>query len=411
MVPIIAFECKNRYHLDMAHERKRIITQQILKRLKLWPALGLVGARQTGKSTLLREIIVPALAARYETFDSQTTLQRALNSPEAFCELSPNDKPLIIDEVQKCPAIFDTIKLHIDNHRIPGRYILSGSAQFSAKAGIQESLTGRIAVSQLFPLSPSELWKKSLQPYFFDEKIAPANLTLNEFNKTLLRGGMPGLCFLRSDEEFEESCLQWLETTCYRDLQRLSSVKNIDGALAFEILGEIARQSIPTAANIATKLRRDARIIKRYLELFEMIFVITPLAPHPAGVGNTEYVLLDSGIVNYFAGPRTNMLRAHILNAARAEAGAKGFAMPSLMYYRNAKQARVPLILKWVQTKNSPASFAVDFEEIERLTAHDFSSLQALKNKLSKADSMRYLFLSDTAKSYRDAFEVHPIRG
>jgi len=63
----------------------------------------------------------------------------------------------MIDEVQKAPNLFDAIKLRVDKKRIPGSYFLTGSSSFSSKIGIHESLTGRIAISHLHPLSLAEL--------------------------------------------------------------------------------------------------------------------------------------------------------------------------------------------------------------------------------------------------------------
>ena len=115
----------------MPHQRNRTITSFLLKRLKLWPVLGLIGPRQCGKSTLLRDIISQSIKTDYMTMDSESLRKRAEKSPESFSEMTQGTVK-ILDEVQKVPSLFDAIKLHVDQKRRPGSYILSGSTRFSS---------------------------------------------------------------------------------------------------------------------------------------------------------------------------------------------------------------------------------------------------------------------------------------
>lgn len=118
------------------------------------PAVLLTGARQTGKTTLVEEYAKDK-SYYYITFDDLSTMSAAKRDPKGFIETLP--KPVIIDEVQRVPLIFLPIKRDIDLHRLPGRYILTGSANplLINKAG--ESLAGRLETLTLFPLSQGEL--------------------------------------------------------------------------------------------------------------------------------------------------------------------------------------------------------------------------------------------------------------
>src|SRR5437016_4484287 len=125
----------------MAHTRKRLITGILQKRMKLWPVIGVLGARQSGKTTLLRDILCPVLKSRYVSLDSKTMRDQAQKAPELFLSTEAEEfENLIIDEVQKAPDLFDALKGEVDRRRKPGRFILSGSTQFSQKFGIRESL-------------------------------------------------------------------------------------------------------------------------------------------------------------------------------------------------------------------------------------------------------------------------------
>lgn len=131
---------------SMPHRKLRYLLPIIIKKRKLWPALGIVGARQVGKSTLLREEIASKIKGKYITFDNKEDRDRVKKSPQYFLKahLPKNDTVLIFDEVQKAPDIFDAIKIEIDNKKVPGQFILTGSTEFSIRTQIRESLTGRI---------------------------------------------------------------------------------------------------------------------------------------------------------------------------------------------------------------------------------------------------------------------------
>lgn len=109
----------------MPHQRPRQITPLLLKRLRLWPVLGVVGARQTGKSVLLRELIAPRIRAAYFTMDSKTQRNRATRSPESFTKIGTLGKTQILDEVQKVPDLFDAMKFHVDSQRRPGMFLIN----------------------------------------------------------------------------------------------------------------------------------------------------------------------------------------------------------------------------------------------------------------------------------------------
>src|ERR1700721_1690114 len=139
----------------MPHLRNRHLLSQIQKSARFWPVTGVLGLRQCGKSTLLNAILK---LRNQVTLDDQDALEDAQISAKNF--LAKLDTPLVIDEVQKVPALFDAIKYNVDRNREPGKYFLTGSSSFSAKIGIRESLTGRIGLHYLYPLTLAEAHRK-----------------------------------------------------------------------------------------------------------------------------------------------------------------------------------------------------------------------------------------------------------
>ncbi len=105
---------------------KRNITEKLQKALTRSPVVLLTGARQTGKSTLVKKLTSKEKFSNYVSFDDLRYLSAAKSDPIGF--LSNIEKPTILDEVQRVPEIFLSIKNYIDQNRIPGTFILTGSA-------------------------------------------------------------------------------------------------------------------------------------------------------------------------------------------------------------------------------------------------------------------------------------------
>lgn len=399
----------------MPHERPRLLLPILQKRMKLWPIIGVVGVRQSRKSVLLRSLLLPKIQGTYTTLDSLTQKTRAESSPEAFTATDPRHpkQVQIIDEIQKVPTLFDSLKLHVDENRRSGMYIISGSTEFSRLTGIRESLTGRIGVLHLYPLCLSELHNKELGTYWVRKITAnqevSSSLTLKDFETKLSKGGMPGLCFIRDELEYSASCDMWIETTCYRDLQQVHTGK-LEGSLCQALLSEIARQDEPTLASLGKALKKDARVINRYIQALEAILVVYRIDPHAAGVGKAIYALCDVGLAAHLGGKRENLIKTHLLFEALALYESQGLGRPKVYYYRNEKTSRVPLIFDWQGKKNAPSSVALHFQDSEGVHSRDLSSLLAFSKRAHWQG--RLLMLNQTKTSFVEGkVEVGPLRG
>jgi len=133
---------------------KRQLESVIREYLKIFPVVGITGPRQSGKSTLLRHL----LSGEYEyvTFDDYSAVELFNNDPEKFMKIHPGG--VIFDEVQKVPEIFNHIKMAVDNDRQNyGKFVLTGSAQFSFMKSVTESLAGRIGLLSLLPFQYAEI--------------------------------------------------------------------------------------------------------------------------------------------------------------------------------------------------------------------------------------------------------------
>jgi uncharacterized protein len=129
----------------------RRVSAALAERLRVMPAVVLTGARQTGKSTLVEEL-VPG-ERRYHTLDDLDVLDAARRDPEA---LLGGPGPVTLDEVQREPSLLHAVKRAIDRDRTPGRFLLTGSANLLLMREVSESLAGRASYLTLWPLTRSE---------------------------------------------------------------------------------------------------------------------------------------------------------------------------------------------------------------------------------------------------------------
>jgi len=131
---------------------RRDMESDLLKAVRQFPVVVLTGARQTGKSTLLKRLFS---GMQYVTLDDPFTREAARQDPRTFLTQSSG---MLIDEIQHLPELLPYIKILVDaDRRKTGRFILTGSQVFSLMSGVGESLAGRAAIYHLLPFSHHEL--------------------------------------------------------------------------------------------------------------------------------------------------------------------------------------------------------------------------------------------------------------
>ncbi len=140
----------------MATERyySRFAEPRLNEALADTPVVLIHGPRQCGKTTLARHLGARAGYA-YKSFDDEVTLAAARSDPIGFVADLP--AKCILDEVQRAPGIFTSLKLAVDANRSPGRFLLTGSANVLLVPALSDSLAGRLGIQRLYPLAQSEL--------------------------------------------------------------------------------------------------------------------------------------------------------------------------------------------------------------------------------------------------------------
>ena len=350
----------------MPHQRKRQVLSLLEKRLKLFPVVGVLGARQVGKSTLLREFLPQLRKIRYVTLDRDEIKNQAIQQPTLFLQnLESRDiKTICIDEVQKAPVLFDTIKAEVDEKKRPGRFALSGSTEFSKKTGVRESLTGRIALLRMFPLNLSEAAQcPGLFPLTNLMKKRGAHSagasTLKEISQWLSCGGMPGIFSIRDESNRNSLFDAWVETTCTRDLGQFE-IPRFNPDLARRILVATAQAEVPNRSEIAKIVGKDPRQVEAYLSAFKTLFVLYEVESHQSGVGKTLYYVFDSGIAHYLGSTEKRCLQIWFLNECFSQFSYSGSSRPDVFYYSSLKGSRVDFV---VTTKKEAYGVLLTHEE------------------------------------------------
>ena len=191
----------------------RTILSKIELSVKSRPVTLITGARQVGKSTLAKLFI--AKGFKYVSLDNYQERDMARNDPKMFLQTHP--WPLIIDEIQKAPELFDALEEIVNEEKMKnehnyGMYIITGSQMYRLMKGVTESMAGRISIIHMSPLSRSETLNREEPPFDFNlaniAKRANENpLSVKDFFKSIVKGFYPELYsneLLTTDEFYSD---------------------------------------------------------------------------------------------------------------------------------------------------------------------------------------------------------------
>ncbi|MBI4249160.1 MAG: ATP-binding protein, partial [Elusimicrobia bacterium] len=287
--------------------RPRDIAPVIQNALVDMPVVVLTGMRQAGKSTLLGED--PRFKRRrYVSLDDFAQLQAARNDPDGMLN-SP--EPLTIDEAQRCPELLVAVKRAVDQNRRPGRFLLSGSANFALLRNVSESLAGRAVYLALSPFSRRETMGAGKTPpvlkAFFESAHWPRQGRWPPIAaKEIFEGGMPPVALggLRDVSLWFKG---YEQTYLERDIRDLSQVADL---LTFRRLMRLAAMrggNLLSPSELARDAKLKATTAARYLGLMEASFVIRRLEPFLSNrasrlIKSPKIYISDSGLACYLAG-------------------------------------------------------------------------------------------------------------
>ena len=336
----------------------------LLKRaLEAFPVVVLMGARQTGKSTLART--EPFLADRlYLTLDDPETHERARATPRDLVRTAPR---LTLDEVQREPDLLLAVKRAVDEDRPrrSGRFLLTGSANLLLMQRVSETLAGRAAYVNLWPLSRRErlglgtpgIWSRLLAtrvadwPDLFE---SPGEEVAADWRTEVRASGYPTPAVeLGGDDSRSLWFDGYVRTYLERDLQSLSAVGNL---VDFRRLMRVASQRLGgllNQADIGRDLQLPRTTVQRHLNLLETSFQLVRLPPYSV---NRSKRLVKSPKL-YWSDPALALW----LSGASAVAGEhlENLVLLDLLVWRDG-QAPAPEVLFWRTTTDREVDFVVE---------------------------------------------------
>jgi len=319
---------------------RRRLEPLLLASLRRFPIVGLVGARQVGKTTLARAVGHRVGRAVYLDLERPSDSAR-LADPELYLEPLA-DRLVIIDEIQRLPALFPVLRSLVDAKLRNGRFLVLGSASPDLSRQASESLAGRIVYHELAPLSLDEAGAQT----------RPAPMAL--WN----RGGFPPSYLATSDGQSLDWREAFIDTHLQRDLPALG-VRIPAAALRrfWEMLAHFHGQ-LWNASKIAASLGVSAPTAKHYLDTLQDTFMVRALPPFAANVKkrlvkSPKVYLRDSGLLHALlrVGTIDNLLGHPIAGASwegwvieQALAGFEGRS--GAYFYRTAAGAEIDLVLE-----------------------------------------------------------------
>jgi predicted AAA+ superfamily ATPase len=256
--------------------------QRLKEALADTPAVLIHGPRQCGKTTLAR-LAGDNLGYTYMTFDNDNTLHSAREDPAGFCaELPP---AVVLDEVQRVPELFTSLKRLIDEDRRPGRLILTGSANVLLLPRLADSLAGRMEILRLAPLTQAEIERHTTGSSFLERlfsgnfRIKPARRLGDDLIRRVTEGGFPAALARPSPRRRRTWHRNYIESVTQRDMRDLSHIRSLG---AIPDLLELAASQTARLFNIselAAPFELSRPTIREYMVLLEHLFLVEELNP------------------------------------------------------------------------------------------------------------------------------------
>ncbi len=344
----------------------RTILKHVELAIKCRPVTLITGARQVGKSTIAQLFMKSGFS--YVSLDNSRELEVALKDPQMFLQI--HKWPLIIDEVQKAPGLFNAIEEVVNNEKMRnpsnyGMYILTGSQMYNLMKGVSESMSGRVAIIHLPPLSRSELLNREETKFDFDvrrigERAKNNPLSVDELFKNIVKGFYPELYsneLLTSDMFYSD----YIETYIERDVCQMINVKDKFAFRKFmELLASLTGQEL-IYDNISNSLGIDAKTVKSWISVLlagDIIYLLEPYnetSMKKRIVKRPKIYFSDTGLAAYLAKVASpemlsssflsgSFVETYIINEIRKSYLNNG-KTPNFYYYRDSKLNEIDLIV------------------------------------------------------------------
>lgn len=264
---------------------KREIVKAINQVKTKYPIIQITGPRQSGKTTLARQMFGDYL---YKNLENPDERRIAIDDPKSFLELGTGRR-MIIDEIQEVPELTSYMQTEVDERKIPAQFVITGSQNFKISQTVSQSLAGRVALFELLPFSYREIAKK--------KKRQMNRLLLNGFFPPVIDKDIPAKDFYRD----------YTNTYITRDVRQL---RNIGDLSTFQRFLELTAGRVGQLLNL-TSLANDTGIsvktVEQWISILEASYLVVRLQPFFENttkrlVKSPKIYFTDTGLVCYLLG-------------------------------------------------------------------------------------------------------------
>jgi predicted AAA+ superfamily ATPase len=279
----------------------RYIERQLKEALSDTRVALISGPRQSGKTTLAQKLAHDEMP--FLTLDDETTLEFARSDPVGFVR---GIDRAVIDEVQRAPRVLLAIKRSVDTDKRAGRFLLTGSADLMTLPQVADSLAGRMAIAELFPLSQCEL--RSARSHFLERVFQGKSPPLGErvlgpeLVDLVLKGGYPEALERTSWARRQKWFLDYMKAIIERDVRQIAKVDHLrQMPRLIRMLAQHSAQLV-NYSSLGAPLGMNHVTTQRYTEIFEKLYIVRTLQPWYTNelkrlVKTPKLHFLDSGLL------------------------------------------------------------------------------------------------------------------
>ena len=260
---------------------QRFIEQRIRDALTDTPVVYIMGPRQSGKTTVVKHLINDDWL--YLTLDDMAQLTILKSDPVGYIRNLPAEKSIVIDEVQRLPELFVSIKQAVDENRRPGRFLLTGSANALLLPKLSDSLAGRMETIPLTTLSEYEILDRT--PTFLSKLLngeAPTTKETrvrNHLIDRIIAGCFPEPVQRENESRIKAWYSAYLQSLIQKDMRDLGHIEHHSEMSKLLNILSLFSGKLINYTDIGGKINLDRITVKKYITLLEQLFLIDSLPP------------------------------------------------------------------------------------------------------------------------------------
>ncbi|MCF0237296.1 MAG: ATP-binding protein [Sphaerochaetaceae bacterium] len=375
----------------------RKISETIKKSALQVPVITVIGPRQSGKTTLVKELF-PNYT--YVNLEDKATRELAINDYIGFFKKFP--EPMIIDEVQRVPEIISAIQVKVDeDRRKNGRFIITGSHQPRFRETVAQSLAGRTTIHTLLPLSLEEIKQSGM---------------IEDLDENIIRGFMPEL-YLENSRNPNVYYRDYLNTYIEKDLRQMIAVKNLDSFLRFITLLSGRIGQVVNLSTLSGEVGVSSTTLGEWLSVLEDSFIVFKLQPYFTNISkrivkSPKVYFVEPGLATYLLGienpsqasrdPLRGNIFENIVVLEAMKSRLNDNKEPNLYYVRTEKGLEVDLILK-------KEGFLIPYEIKSSMTPNtDFSkSMRRFCSCEPASKGINVIYCGESYDTYQECKYIH----